>query len=128
MELVPMDISNNEELTGDIQSKMVVSMDIDSSNPWNLFLASKSFISSLSEGYFAVLMNDLRKEIWAHIGNDKTFASAMRVNKRWKVELEAAWIEFCKERNFFDEFWSENGKDWKWMLMPFGCFPRKLYQ
>jgi hypothetical protein len=53
------------------------------------FLSTKSFLSTLSEGYFAVLMQDLRKEVWSHIDDDKTFAIAMRTNKRWRNELES---------------------------------------
>jgi len=40
----------------------------------------------------------------------------MRVNHRWKQELEIAWKEFCRKRLFIDAFWVDKGKDWKWML------------
>jgi hypothetical protein len=61
-------------------------------------------------------MKDLRKEVWSQIDDDKTFAVAMRVNKRWRVELEEAWKLFCLKRAIFDDFWLTAGKDWKWQL------------
>jgi len=126
MEVVPMDIGNSflettttttghEPQREDVNERMVVSMEVDA-NTLQAFLSSKSFVSTLNEGFFAVLMNDLRKEIWAHISDDKTFAFAMRVNHRWRQELEVAWKESCRRRLFIDAFWLDKGKDWKWML------------
>jgi len=80
------------------------------------FLSSKFYVSTLCEGFFAVLMKDLRKEVWSQIDDDKTFAVAMRVNKRWRSELEEAWKVFGVERKIFDEYWFSVGKDWKWQI------------
>jgi len=86
--------------------------------PLQSFLWTKSFVSCPSEGFFAVLTNDLRKEVWAHINDDKTFARASQVNKKWRNEMEVAWREFTQGRNFLSEleFWEERGKNWKWVL------------
>jgi hypothetical protein len=91
------------------------------------FLSTKTFVSSLEEGYFAVLMKDLRKEIWSHISDDRTFARALRVNWLWHQEIEVAWKNFCRTRLMIDDYWLDKGKDWKWMLkcnmivFPEGC-------
>lgn len=90
-------------------------MEIDD-NDFQLFLADKPYVSDLNEGYFAVLMNDLRKEIWSRLTDDKTFAICMRVNSRWRREIEEAWKESTKKRNFVNDYWEQRGLDWKWML------------
>jgi len=91
------------------------SMEVET-NVLQEFYSSKCYVSTLCEGYFAVLMKDLRKEVWSQISDDKTFAVAMRVNKRWRSELEEAWKQFCVERGIFDDYWFSVGKDWKWQL------------
>jgi len=122
-ELAPMDTSGSmmsPSLLKETKNRLVSSMDIDKmevdANALEVFLSSKTFVSTLCEGYFAVLMKDLRKEVWSHIDDDKTFAVAMRVNKRWKDELDIAWKQSCIKRTLLDEFWNDKGKDWKWQL------------
>jgi hypothetical protein len=85
--------------------------------PLRTFLWTKSFISTPSEGFFAVLTSDLRKEVWAHIDDHKTFARACQVNKLWKSEMEVAWKNLATQRHILDElpFWEERGKNWKWV-------------
>jgi len=41
--------------------------------PLRRFLWTKSFVSSPSEGFLVVLTDDLRKEVWSYIVDDKTF-------------------------------------------------------
>jgi len=86
--------------------------------PLRRFLWTKFFVSCPSEGFFAVLTNDLRKEIWSHISNDVTFARASQVNKKWKQEMDVAWRIFAEERKLLQEldFWEERGRNWKWVL------------
>lgn len=86
--------------------------------PLHRFLWTKSFVSSPSEGFFAVLTNDLRKEVWSHIGDDATFARASQVNRKWKSEMEVAWKQYTSDRNLLQEleFWEDKGKNWKWVL------------
>jgi len=127
MELSPMDTSGSIDVLKDTKNRLVSSLDIDrmevDANALEVFLSSKTFVSTLCEGYFAVLMKDLRKEVWSHIDDDKTFAIAMRVNKRWRDELEIAWKQSCIRRGFLEEFWNDKGKDWKWQLK---CFTVKF--
>jgi len=86
--------------------------------PLRSFLWTKSFVSTPSEGFFAVLTSDLRKEVWSHIDDHKTFARALQVNKLWKRELEVAWRVLAGERHLLDElaFWEERGRNWKWVI------------
>jgi len=86
--------------------------------PLRRFLWQQSFVSSPSEGFLAALTNDLRKEVWSHIVDDRTFARASQVNKKWKQEMECAWRTSAENRNILKEleFWEERGKDWKWVL------------
>jgi hypothetical protein len=90
-------------------------------NPLECFLSDKVQVSCpRAEGWFAVLTSDLRKEIWAHIADDATFANSSRVNRLWHKELEQAWFQFCLQRGYFDDsfkhFEKSGKKDWKWML------------
>jgi hypothetical protein len=109
--LTPMTRTKHKLLSPKDEDKM----DVDA-NILEKFLSSKIYVSTLDEGFFAVLMKDLRKEVWSHISDDKTFAIAMRVNKKWREELVTAWHKFCVERAFFDSYWDDKGKDWKWQL------------
>lgn len=81
-------------------------------------LWSQSFITSPSEGFLAVLTNDLRKEVWSHINDDNTFARAAQVNKKWRSEMEVAWKSHATERGILSEleFWEARSRDWKWVL------------
>jgi len=86
--------------------------------PLRRFLWSQTFVSSPSEGFFAVLTNDLRKEVWRQIDDDRTFARASQVNKKWRLEMEPAWRKFALDRNLLEElaFWEERSQSWKWVL------------
>lgn len=86
--------------------------------PLQRFLWNQTFVSCTSEGFLAVLTNDLRKEVWSHINDDRTFARASQVNKKWRQEMELAWRKFTEDRNLLTElsFWQERGRDWKWVL------------
>jgi hypothetical protein len=84
------------------------------------FLASKWYVESTtpSEGYFAALTNDLRKEIWRHIDTDSAFAAAVCVNRRWKSELEREWYSFAERRGCFkDRAYWEIKRPWKWVVL-----------
>jgi len=82
------------------------------------FLWSQSFVSSPNEGYFAVLTNDLRKEVWTQITNHLTFAKASQVNKKWRNEMQVAWKQFAQQNQLLNDldFFEERGKNWKWLL------------
>jgi len=86
--------------------------------PLRQFLWNQSFVSCQNEGFLAVLTNDLRKEVWSHIVDDRTFARASQVNKKWKREMEVAWKSHAIQRNLLTEldFWEARGKNWKWVL------------
>jgi len=86
--------------------------------PLRRFLWNQTFVSSPSEGFFAVLTNDLRKEVWTHINDDKTFARASQVNKKWQIEMEVAWKKHATERNLLIEleFWEARSRNWKWVI------------
>lgn len=81
------------------------------------FASSHWMVGPLSLGYFASLTDDLRKEIWSRIDNDKTFARAVQVNSEWRTKIEQCWFEFTKRR--FPEdllLWNKHGKDWKFVV------------
>jgi hypothetical protein len=86
--------------------------------PLRMFFWTKFFVSCPSEGFFAVLTNDLRKEVWSHIDDHKTFARAAQVNSKWRIEMEVAWREFCHKQSILQElkFWEEHNRDWKWVI------------
>jgi len=86
--------------------------------PLRRFLWTKSFVSSPSEGFLAVLTDDLRKEVWSHIVDDKTFGRASQVNKKWKSEMEVAWKNSAISRQLLNEleFWEERGRNWRWVI------------
>lgn len=86
--------------------------------PLRRFLWSQSFVSTPCEGFLAVLTNDLRKEVWSHINDDRTFARASQVNKKWQSEMEVAWKKNATERNILSEleFWENRNQSWKWVL------------
>jgi len=90
----------------------------DEWEPLRRFLWNQSFVSSPSEGFLAVLTDDLRKEVWSHINDDRTFARASQVNKKWRAELEVAWKNHATDRNILTElnFWEARSKNWKWVL------------
>jgi len=94
------------------------SMEIEFEDALHNFWWTKSFVSSVTEGFFAVLTDDLRKEVWSHIMDDTTFANASRVNKKWHKEMQTAWLASVSSRNLLTElnFWEERGKSWKWVL------------
>lgn len=98
--------------------QLSTSVMMETSTNLESFLSNKWFISTLNEGYFAVLTLDLRKEIWSRIEDDGTLARASRVNKRWLQELTPVWEQFVKERGFLEnmDFWSRYNKNWKWVL------------
>jgi len=98
-------------------SRLNVSVEADW-EPLRRFLWNQTFVSTPAEGFFAVLTNDLRKEVWSHINDDKTFARASQVNKQWRSEMETTWRKNAFERNLLTEldFWSERSKDWKWVI------------
>jgi len=50
------------------------------------------------EGFFSYLVADLSRLIFAFIEDDKSYASAMRVNKRWKQEIINHWYEFAEKK------------------------------
>jgi len=70
------------------------------------------------EGQFSVLMPELRKIVFSKIQDFQTLITSMRVNKRWKVEMECQWYELCKEKYLEDEsFWKNHArKSWKWIF------------
>jgi len=74
-------------------------------------------VPSLSEGWFSCLTDDIRKEIWSHIKDDKTFSRALQVNKKWRHEMEVQWQHYCLQRGYFIDatFLASQGKDWKWV-------------
>jgi len=86
--------------------------------PLRRFLWNQSFVSSQAEGFFAVLTDDLRKEVWSHIEDDLTFARASQVNKKWRGEMAVAWKTNATKRNLLTElsFWESRSKNWKWVL------------
>jgi len=86
--------------------------------PLQRFLWTKSFVSSPSEGFFAVLTCDLRKEVWEHISDHKSFARASQVNRTWRREMETAWKNFSYAKNILSDlqFWEERSRNWKWVL------------
>lgn len=82
------------------------------------FLWTKTFVSSPKEGFFASLTDDLRKEVWSKISDDRTYSRVLQVNKKWKKENETAWKNFAEERGLLQElnFWEERSRNWKWVL------------
>lgn len=86
--------------------------------PLRTFLWNQTFVSCPTEGFFAVLTNDLRKEVWSHINDDLSFARASRVNKKWRAEMEVAWKSHATSRSLLNElnFWEERAQNWKWVL------------
>jgi len=79
---------------------------------------SVPYLSDLSEGIFAVLMDELRWEIWKFVDKDGDFARGCRVNKRWHAELTTAWFQYAKNTKMFVEldFWEKQGRTWKWVI------------
>eukprot|EP01117_Protostelium_nocturnum_P014190 TRINITY_DN5374_c0_g1_i3.p1 TRINITY_DN5374_c0_g1~~TRINITY_DN5374_c0_g1_i3.p1 ORF type:complete len:305 (+),score=44.12 TRINITY_DN5374_c0_g1_i3:89-1003(+) len=69
-----------------------------------------------TEGFFALIPIEIRKEIWKYIKDDKTFARASRVNRRWKDEMEQEWKEYCSERGHFSDISFSQHRNWKWVL------------
>jgi hypothetical protein len=71
-----------------------------------------------NEGDLAVLLPELRREIFFHLDDFKTIIRAMRVNSRWKKEMEECWYSLCKKKNFLEheEWWKSRSKSWKWVF------------
>jgi hypothetical protein len=92
-------------------------MDIER-NLCHFFYDKYVVIPTLEEGFFSVLTDDIRKEIWNHIKDDLTFARACRVNRRWYREMQVFWYKHCEERGFFVNLRlaMSKGKDWRWVL------------
>lgn len=83
------------------------------------FLSNKYLVvPTLAEGWFSVLPDDIRKEIWTHIKDDKTFARACQVNRKWRHEMEVTWQTYAFQRGYFVDaaFLASQGKDWKWVV------------
>jgi len=83
------------------------------------FLSNKYLVvPTLAEGWFSCLPDDIRKEIWIHIKDDKTFARACQVNRKWRHEMEVTWQTYAFQRGFFVDaaFLASQGKDWKWVV------------
>lgn len=91
---------------------------IDPENLLIKFYSDKLFVSTREEGYFAVLMDELRHEVFKFLEQDKDFANACRVNKRWLREITLWWQKSGFVRGLFNEleFWLSQGRDWKWVI------------
>jgi len=76
------------------------------------------YVSEFKEGFFAVLMNELRWEIWKFLDQNIDFARASRVNKRWHSEMQIAWYSSAKKKGYFAEleFYEKQNKSWKWVI------------
>lgn len=97
-----------------VEEKENVSLKKSMDDLWS----GSSYLSTPCEGFFAVLMDELRKEVFKFIAVDGDFARAARVNRRWNKEITTFWYQFAEKRGDFVEldFWKNQGKAWKWVI------------
>jgi len=75
---------------------------------------------NFEEGIFVLLPDEMRLEIFSKLieENDwETLNTALRVNWRWKVEIEELWRVHCEKSKLLkdEHIWAKKGKNWKWV-------------